>query len=106
PETGEEDKLTYGFRIRKADRDNKKYFSKKIKTIYLYLPKSNKPIKIEITKSFWKSCPELRHHKIKEWLIKKKYTPWEKGYPPKFRMKKIPKTKNKFRVLGEWSNKV
>jgi len=44
------------------------------------------PIEVNISPSFWRDCPELRHERIGKWLKKKGFVPWEKGRPPKFLM--------------------
>ena len=57
-----------------------------------------KPIYINIQKeSFWNgSCQELISKEIGVWIIKNKFVPWDKGYPPKFKL--IPIEKNHFRL--------
>ena len=83
-----EGKGTFGLRVYKKDR---KLFCK-IKKVNLELPNPHgKPfqIEIEIGEPFWNDCPELRHPKIREWMLEREDIrpsgrPWDKRNPPKY----------------------
>lgn len=105
-------KSGYGFEICEVD-DRDKYFARETKTVLLDLPDIDKPIEANIDKdSFWKSenpCMELIKFEIRDWLEQQGYISrekeshaesiWKNGKPPQFEMEKIPKTKNKFRII-------
>ncbi len=81
----------YGFRVSKAGRD--RYFSKTEKQIKLRLSPGDTPLLINIKKpSFWKSCPELIHVGIRDWLIANGFDDWPHRKPPKFMLEKISDT--------------
>lgn len=73
---------TYGFRVKKSDRDNFKPF----KCICLKLPGKSKELEIKIPPSFWNKCHELTHPEIGKWLHERELTDWPYGNPPKFNL--------------------
>lgn len=87
----------YGFKVSITDRDN--YFKREWNTVLLELPDSPEMVECNINKdSFWNStCHELINKKIGQWLIKKRYSDWPDGNPPKFEMVQIED--NKFKIL-------
>ena len=74
---------TYGIRIDKKDR---KHFSGKT-SIRLKLQGDDKVFSVNVSKSFWKNCPELRSANIGKWLKRNRRLPWGKGHPPKLELK-------------------
>jgi len=84
----------YGIEMSTEDRD--KYFCKKWKKVFLKLEGEPKDIKVNLSKSFWDNCPELRSKYIGIWLIQNRKTPWQKGRPPKMIMECV--RGNKFRA--------
>ena len=112
----------YGIRIRKSDRD--KYFDKNKPRIIIHLS-NGKTISAYLSKSFWTTCPEVRHRRIGKWILKniteseckpEKHKPplfkrivrwifadyqrgvrkWEKGKPPQYNL--IPISKEEFEL--------
>ena len=70
-----EGKGTFGFNV--GRRGRKKWFSREWLKVVIELPNSDgefSSINIELYRDneptkFWDNCPELRHEKIKEWMI-------------------------------------
>lgn len=76
----------YGLRIHAKDRDT--YFERSWKIVYVSLPGEEKEVEVNVDKSsFWNdTCRELINKQFGQWLIKKRYAPWQPGAPPKFRL--------------------
>lgn len=51
---------------------------------------------VKLTKTFWKTCPELRSRAIRDWMRKKGLAPWPEGKPPEMRL--TPMGRNRFRL--------
>ena len=75
---------TYGIRIGK---ENRRYFSRNWTSIRLQLQGNDKVFSVNVSKSFWKNCPELRSANIGKWLKRNRRLPWVKGHPPKLELK-------------------
>lgn len=86
----------YGLKIKKADRD--KFIDRSWNSITIEVEGEGSPINLNISKkSFWgESCREVISKDIGIWLIKHKFAPWKKRYPPKFNL--VPMEKNHFRM--------
>lgn len=62
-------------------------------------------IKIKISPSFWKKCPELTGMELNKWISENiKWTHWKKGNPPKFLLFPVHIDDNLFLVLKGRSN--
>lgn len=40
------------------------------------------PALVPLSRSFWRSCPELRSAAIGQWLLRHGLAPWPRGAPP------------------------
>lgn len=76
---------TYGLRVRKTDRSS--FFEPSWTSVTLKLLGGIRPmtVRTDLTRSFWRKCPELRGRVIRDWLFENALAPWERGSPPKFR---------------------
>jgi len=70
----------YGLILSKEDRDNN--FKKSWKSINIDL-EGSESIEINLSKSFWQDCIELRNSKIGTYLISRGLAPWGENQPPK-----------------------
>jgi len=70
---------TYGIRISMQDRG---IFKREWREVILLLD-GKRRVRVRISDSFWRRCPELRSKHIGEWLREKGLIPWPKGSPPK-----------------------
>lgn len=43
---------------------------------------SGVPVLVPLSRSFWRSCPELRSAAIGQWLLRNGLAPWPRGAPP------------------------
>ena len=77
-------KSTFGLRINENDRD--KFFKQNWKSVQLIFEGSGNPVEVNITPSFWRSCPGLRSKQIGLWFNKLGCTKWPKFKTPKFVM--------------------
>lgn len=96
-------KYSYGFRIRTSvvkgsDRDE--HFDSSWEFVYLKLPDENEELKVKITPSFWRKCPELRNGSIREWLRKMGLVPWPYRKPPKFNLTQLKGNQFEITNLG------
>ena len=41
-------------------------------------------VRVTVTPSFWKGCPEFRSRKFGAWLKQRGHYPWPRGRPPKY----------------------
>lgn len=67
----------YGFRVNKKDRNS--FFNPTWESIYVVV--ENEQIEIELRKTFWSTCNELRSKTIGEFLINHNLESWTKGKP-------------------------
>ena len=73
----------YGLTIQRTDRD--RYFKRVWGTVTIELQGESEPVKANIDKDgFWNGCPHLINKQIGLWMIKHRFAPWAKRYPPKF----------------------
>ena len=80
----------YGIKLSKEDRD--KYFKESWQSVKIRINR-DEPFEVNISKSFWGRCIELRSYKIGKLLLNKRLAPWKKYHPPRLRLEKI-KDKN------------
>ena len=73
----------FGLRVREEDRHR---FAGRCE-VMIILPGIDRPVTANITRSFWRKCPELRSAEIGRWLKEHCLHPWPKGQPPKFEAK-------------------
>lgn len=76
----------YGLRIGALNRDT--FFHRNWNDVTLYLQGNEKPVSVKLTPAFWKQCSEVRSKDIGRWLIQNGHALWEKGRPPRFRVKR------------------
>ncbi|OPX23377.1 MAG: hypothetical protein B1H03_01805 [Planctomycetales bacterium 4484_113] len=62
---------TFGFQVRKREREM--YFDRAITRVALIL--DGEPVSVEITPSFWRDCPKLRHPRIRDYCQKHRLMP-------------------------------
>ena len=78
----------YGFKITYEDRI--KHFQRTWKSVIIILPAEDENIEIAANvdkKSFWSPpCGELISKKIGNWLIKRGFSRWPQGQPPKLKI--------------------
>jgi len=79
----------YGLRLSKADRDA--IFKPAWTRVVIQLPngKSAKTVTVELSKSFWDRCSELRSREIGVWLIAHGHAKWGTGVPPTFQLEHV-----------------
>ena len=53
--------------------------------LVVYLPGVRQPIRIRLSPSFWRECPEVRSVEIGRWMCCRGEAPWRKQRPPKYR---------------------
>jgi len=83
----------YGIRLTHEDRD--RYFRRAWHFVTIELEEGN-IIEVNLSKSFWRCCPELRKAEIGKWMLEHRLVPWQKGDPPKMEMVHI--RGNRFKV--------
>ena len=49
------------------------------------MPGMSAPIRVRLSPSFWRSCPEVRGADIGRWMRSRGEAPWEMRRPPKYR---------------------
>ena len=69
----------YGVRLSHYDRDH--YFDRGWREVMVSLD-SDEIVAVPLSKSFWRSCPELRSAAIGRWLLRHRLAPWPHGHPP------------------------
>jgi hypothetical protein len=62
-------------------RDRDKYFSDDWAQVVLDL-EGGGAVSIDLSRSFWRSCTELRSSEVGSWLLSQEAAPWPKGSPP------------------------
>ena len=68
----------YGVRVSAHDRDQ--YFEYGWDHVIVGL--DGDTARVQLSKSFWRSCPELRSAAIGRWLKRNDMAPWPPGAPP------------------------
>lgn len=69
----------YGIRLSASDRD--RFFDRGLQVVSIYV-RDGGPIVVPVSRSFWRSCPELRSAAIGQWLLRNGLAPWPRGNPP------------------------
>lgn len=69
----------YGLRLTAGDRDRN--FDNTWTSVDVELD-GGPTITVDLSPSFWRSCPELRSAEIGQWLIDNGVAPWPLGDPP------------------------
>ena len=87
-------KGTFGLRVSENDRD--KFFKQDWKSVQFIFEGSGNPVEVNITPSFWRSCPELQSKEIGLWFNQLGCANWPKGKPQQFVME--PKERRTFLV--------
>lgn len=82
----------YGIRISCGDRDQ--YFN--TEWDYVVIQLDDEEARVNVSRSFWGECSELRSAKIGRWMINRGYQRWPKGSPPVFEL--APIGERKFRL--------
>lgn len=87
----------YGFKVK--TEDIREHFNRRWGYILLDFESGESSVKININKdSFWDSrCGELIKKEIGIWLRTIGENSWNRGFPPKFKMKQIER--NRFKVF-------
>jgi len=75
----------YGIRISREDRD--RFFDKNCLHVTIELDEIT--VRIQLSRSFWRDCIELRGKEIGGWMIHRGLVPWPKGHPPKLRLEHL-----------------
>lgn len=70
-----------GYGVRLSDRDRDDYFDPGWHEVVLNLDQGE-TVSVSLSKSFWRSCPELRSAAIGRWLLRSQLAPWPRGFPP------------------------
>ncbi|HEX4661712.1 MAG TPA: hypothetical protein VH307_30325 [Streptosporangiaceae bacterium] len=70
-----------GYGVRLSDRDRDDYFDPGWHEVVVALDQGETAL-VLLSKSFWRSCPELRSAAIGRWLLRHHLAPWPRGLPP------------------------
>ena len=67
--------------------------------LLVHLPDVCQPLKLPLTPSFWRTCPEVRSVEIGRWMCGRGEAPWPMRQPPRYRATLIigPKIELKLR---------
>lgn len=84
-----------GYGVRLSDRDRDHYFDPVWCEVVIDLDYAE-TVSVRLSKSFWRSCPELRSAAIGRWLHRNGLAPWPRGAPPIALL--IPGDGNRFRL--------
>jgi hypothetical protein len=84
----------YGLRLNPKDRDA--VFDRSWSDVTLDLPNST-TVRVTLSPSFWRDCPELRSAKIGRWLIRVGHSRWRQSSPPSFTLVQV--SGNHFKVV-------
>jgi len=76
----------YGIRISRADRHQ--YFSRDWPSVSLLLDGGHQ-VTVNVSASFWRGCPALRHQEIGRWMLARGLAPWAFGKPPALELSPI-----------------
>lgn len=82
------------FGVRVGREFAERFFPKDWNVVFVEIEGDTIPVKL--TKTFWKTCPELRSYAIGTWMISKGLAPWPEGRPPEMRL--TPMGRNVFRL--------
>lgn len=86
-----QDPTGYGLKVVARDRD--RYFDQEWSDVVLDLEGAG-DVRVQLSRSFWRSCTELRSADVGRWLLSQGAAPWLKGNPPGIVV--TPDTENRF----------
>src|SRR5258708_3654714 len=69
-----------GYGVRISEHDRAHYFDPGWHEVIVSL--GGETVSISLSKSFWRSCRELRSATIGRWLLRNGLAPWPRGVPP------------------------
>ena len=69
----------YGIRLSAGDRDL--FFEPHWSDVSVDVA-DGEAVLVPLSRSFWRSCPELRSAAIGQWLLRNGLAPWPRGAPP------------------------
>ena len=70
-----------GYGLKFVGRDRDRYFDESWSNVILEL-EGAEAVSIQLSRSFWRSCTELRSADVGRWLLSQGAAPWLKGSPP------------------------
>lgn len=73
----------YGLRISEADRDQ--FFEPCWDSVEIELGSAD-VVAVPLSRSFWRTCTELRSAAVGRWLLAFGLAPWPKGTPPRLEL--------------------
>ncbi|NKE60688.1 hypothetical protein FXN61_29420 [Lentzea sp. PSKA42] len=76
----------YGLRISAADRDE--FFEPCWDSVEIELGPAD-AVTVSLSKSFWRTCTELRSAAVGRWLMTLGLAPWPKGAPPRLELVRL-----------------
>lgn len=76
----------YGVRLSGHDRDE--YFDPGWHEVIVDLD-HGEVARVSLSKSFWRSCSELRSAAIGRWLLQQRPAPWPRGEPPAIMLRHV-----------------
>ena len=73
--------------MRGAGRDIFRRYRCRLKqeALLVVLQGASAPLRIKLSQSFWRCCPEVRAAKIGHWMRSRGDVPWLRGKPPRYR---------------------
>ena len=83
----------YGIRMSRRDRDE--YFDPEWPWVTIELEELG-ATEVNLARSFWRGCTELRGAAIGKWMLDRGLAPWPKGRPPRLRLE--PAGERRFRL--------
>ena len=76
---------TFGLKILEPAKIRERFFRSEWTVVKLHLIGVRcRTVEVNISPSFWRSCPEMRSGEIGEWFKDNGHAPWPKGQPPRF----------------------
>lgn len=85
-----------GYGLRVAREDRARFFRRAWRTVTVALPNGRGVAAVNLTSTFWTTCPELRSASIGAWLRQNRMDTWPSGQPPTFTL--LPTGRASFRL--------
>jgi hypothetical protein len=90
----------WGYGIRLSERDRDANFDRTWGEVLVELDGGD-VVTVDLSPSFWRSCPELRSADIGRWLLAQGAAPWPKSNPPGIAVRVLEGNRFSARVLKQ-----
>ena len=77
-----------GYGVKLSPEDRERWFEREWSSVILHIEGGDE-VHVNVSQSFWRGCPELRHRRIGQFLVAEGLAPWKKRKPPRVKLEPL-----------------